>query len=122
MANISQIKLPNGDTHNFIDTASGYTKNTGTITGVKTTAGAHTTIDVTSGAVTFKVPTKTSHLTNDSGFKTTDTNTTYSLSGALSSHKFTSTLTAGGSGSGTSTSELTFAAGTGITLVVAELQ
>ena len=116
MANISQIKLPNGDTHNFIDTASGYTKNTGTITGVKTTAGAHTTIDVTSGAVTFKVPTKTSHLTNDSGFKTTDTNTTYSLSGALSSHKFTSTLTAGGSGSGTSTSELTFAAGTGITL------
>ena len=46
----------------------------------------------------------------------TDTNTTYSLSGALSSHKFTSTLTAGGSGTGTSTSEFTLAAGTGISL------
>lgn len=48
--------------------------------------------------------------------KFTDNNTTYALSGALSSHKFTSTLTAGGSGSGTSTSDLTLAAGTGITL------
>lgn len=46
----------------------------------------------------------------------TDTNTTYSLSGTLSSHKFTSTLTAGGSGTGTSTSEFTLAAGTGISL------
>lgn len=45
-----------------------------------------------------------------------DTNTTYALSGALSSHKFTSTLTAGGSGSGTSTSDFTLAAGTGITI------
>ena len=42
----------------------------GTITQVKTTAGAHTPIDVTSGAVNFNVPTKTSHLTNDSGFLT----------------------------------------------------
>lgn len=46
----------------------------------------------------------------------TDTNTTYSLSSALSSHKFTSTLTAGGSGSGTSTATMEFVAGTGITL------
>jgi len=45
-----------------------------------------------------------------------NTNTTYTLSGALSSHKFTSTLTAGGSGSGTSTSDFTLAAGTGITI------
>ena len=51
-----------------------------------------------------------------SGFITTDTNTTYALSNALSSHKFTSTLTAGGSGSGTSTATMEFAAGTGITL------
>ena len=51
-----------------------------------------------------------------SGFITTDTNTTYALSGTLSSHKFTSTLTAGGSGSGTSTSDFTLAAGTGITI------
>ena len=46
----------------------------------------------------------------------TDTNTTYALSGALDSHAFTSTLTAGGSGSGTSTSVLTLAEGTGISL------
>jgi len=46
----------------------------------------------------------------------TDTNTTYALSGALSSHKFTSTLTAGGSGSGTTTSDFTLAAGTGISI------
>lgn len=46
----------------------------------------------------------------------TDTNTTYALSNALSSHKFTSTLTAGGSGSGTSTATMEFVAGTGITL------
>ena len=43
----------------------------GTITGIKTTAGTHTTIDVSSGAANFNVPTKTSHLTNDSGFITT---------------------------------------------------
>ena len=49
---------------------SGYTTNTGTITGVKTTAGTHSTIDVSSGAANFNVPTKTSHLTNDSGFLT----------------------------------------------------
>lgn len=42
----------------------------GTITGVKTTAGVHTTIDVSSGNASFNVPTKTSHLTNDSGFIT----------------------------------------------------
>lgn len=54
---------------------NGYTTNTGTITSVKTTAGAHTTIDVSSGAVQFNVPTKTSHLTNDSGFLTSYTET-----------------------------------------------
>ena len=51
-------------------------KGSGTITSVKTTAGAHTTINVTSGAANFNVPTKTSHLTNDSGFVTTDTKNT----------------------------------------------
>ena len=54
---------------------NGYTTNTGTITSVKTTAGAHTTIDVSSGAAQFNVPTKTSHLTNDSGFLTSYTET-----------------------------------------------
>lgn len=47
----------------------------GTITGVKTTAGAHTTINVSSGNASFNVPTKTSHLTNDSGFITSYTDT-----------------------------------------------
>lgn len=42
----------------------------GTITSVKTTAGTHSTINVTSGAANFNVPTKTSHLTNDSGYLT----------------------------------------------------
>lgn len=44
----------------------------GTITRVKTTAGAHTTIDVSSGSASFNIPTNTSHLVNDSGFVTTD--------------------------------------------------
>lgn len=69
MADISQIKLPNGSTYDIKDNTSGYTKNTGTITSVKTTAGNHTTINVTSGAANFNVPTNTSHLTNDSGYK-----------------------------------------------------
>ena len=56
---------------------NGYTSNTGTITSVKTTAGAHTTINVSSGAANFNVPTKTSHLTNDSGFITSSDVTTY---------------------------------------------
>ena len=59
-----------GVTYDIVDNTSGYTKNTGTITSVKTTAGAHTTINVSSGAANFNVPTKTSHLTNDSGFLT----------------------------------------------------
>ena len=70
MAQISQVKLPSGTTYDIKDSISGYTTNTGTITQVKTTAGAHTTINVSSGAATFNVPTKTSHLTNDSGFLT----------------------------------------------------
>ena len=49
---------------------NGYTNNTGTITSVETTAGAHTMINVSSGAANFNIPTKTSHLTNDSGFIT----------------------------------------------------
>ena len=47
-----------------------FTNNSGTITKVTTSAGAHTAIDVSSGAVSFNVPTNTSHLTNDSGFLT----------------------------------------------------
>ena len=63
---------------------NGYTSNTGTITSVKTTAGTHTTINVSSGAANFNVPTKTSHLTNDSGFLTsyTETDPVFSASAA----------------------------------------
>ena len=60
------------------------TANTGTITSVKTTAGAHTAINVTSGAANFNVPTKTSHLTNDSGFVTSDTNNRRAFYGTCS--------------------------------------
>lgn len=58
----------------------------GTITSVKTTAGAHSTVNITSGAANFNVPTKTSHLTNDSGFLTsyTETDPVYSASPASS--------------------------------------
>jgi len=42
----------------------------GTITGIITTAGTHSPITVTSGTASFNVPTKTSHLTNDSGYLT----------------------------------------------------
>ena len=37
---------------------------------ITTTAGAHTTLSNETGDVSFSVPTKTSHLTNDSGFLT----------------------------------------------------
>lgn len=69
--------------------AKGYTTNTGTITSVKTTAGAHTTINATSGSASFNVPTKTSHLTNDSNFAVdsayvhTDNNFTTALKNKL---------------------------------------
>ena len=64
----SNITLtPDSDNRTITIAAS---TSSGTITRVKTTAGAHTTIDVSSGAANFNVPTKTSHLTNDSGFLT----------------------------------------------------
>lgn len=179
------IKSMSNSYHGVLQPASGFTENrvytlpnkTGTVAltsdiptvpsnivnTITTTAGAHTAITSQKGNVSFNVPTKTSHLTNDSGYitashtstyelptassstlggvkvgyttsgnnravqidsngnlyvtqKDDNTNTTYALSGALSSHKFTSTLTAGGSGSGTSTSDFTLAAGTGITI------
>ena len=46
----------------------------------------------------------------------TNTNTTYILTNALASHKFTWTFTAGGSGSGSTTTIAELAAGTGISL------
>lgn len=43
------------------------------VTSITTTAGTHTTKSSATGAVSFNVPTKTSHLTNDSGFLTNST-------------------------------------------------
>ena len=70
----------------------------GTITEVKTTAGAHTTIDVTSGAAQFNVPTKTSHLTNDSGYVTSSgvTSITLNTSGTGISINSTAAITSTG--------------------------
>lgn len=77
-------------TSSQVTTALGFTPtaNTGTITSVKTTAGAHTTINVSSGAANFNVPTKTSHLTNDSGFVTTDTKVTQIATDASSNAEY----------------------------------
>ena len=47
--------------------------NTTYVSTITTTAGAHSVISSKSGAVSFNVPTKTSHLTNDSGFLTNST-------------------------------------------------
>ena len=71
---IASITVPAAVTESTV-AGWGFTKNDGTITGVKTTAGAHTTIDISSGKVSFNVPTKTSHLTNDSGYLTAITST-----------------------------------------------
>ena len=71
--------------YNTYALANSKTSNTGTITGVKTTAGAHTTIDISSGAANFNVPTKTSHLTNDSGFITVDSDEKLTIEGVLDS-------------------------------------
>lgn len=49
---------------------------------ITTTAGAHTAVTNNKGNVTLKIPTKTSHLTNDSGFLTTETDPIFSASAA----------------------------------------
>lgn len=93
MANdyINKITATDGTTYDIKDTVSGYTTNTGTVTGMTTTAGSHTagTQTVTNGIITTNIPTKTSHLTNDSGFITTDSDEklkTTSLSAGTTSY------------------------------------
>ena len=53
--------------------------NTTYVSTITTTAGTHSAISSKSGAVSFNVPTKTSHLTNDSGYITASHTSTYSL-------------------------------------------
>lgn len=50
------------------------TANTGTITSVKTTAGAHSTVNVTSGAANFNVPTTAAHVGIKFGYTTSGNN------------------------------------------------
>lgn len=59
-----------GITSSDISNWNNKTSNVGTITSVKTNSGAHSTINISSGAVEFNVPTKTSELVNDSDFIT----------------------------------------------------
>ena len=81
------------------------TVNNGTLTIQKNGTNIQTFTANQSSNVTanITVPTKTSELTNDSGFKTSDTNTTYDLAASASSTNgnVKLNLTAGGSGSGT---------------------
>ena len=60
---------------------------------ITTSAGAHTTISSKSGAVSFNVPTKTSHLTNDSNFVTSSGVTSISTSSPISGGTITGTGT-----------------------------
>jgi hypothetical protein len=126
MANdyIDKITATDGITYDIKDTVSGYTTNTGTVTGMTTTAGSHTAgaQTVTNGIITTNIPTKTSHLTNDSGFITTDTQvtstevtaaTTYYLTGSVSPATVTGGLNKHGAisayvSSNTSTSGVAF--------------
>ena len=74
----------------------GYTANTGTITGVKTVAGIHSTVNTTSGVVNLNIPTNTSHLSNDSGFLTSSsTLNAAKLNGAIPSTVTATTQTQG---------------------------
>ena len=70
MATITTITTPDGVTHS-IGGGGG-----GGVTDVKVNGSSV----VSGGVASVTVPTKTSQLQNDSGFVTSDTNTTYSLS------------------------------------------
>ena len=76
MADISQVKLPNGDTYNLVDETSGYIKTfTETDPTVPAWAKAATKPTYTASEVgalpsSTVIPTSTSQLTNDSGYLT----------------------------------------------------
>lgn len=90
-----------GNVYKLQDSVSDFL--TGAVTVLSTTEGQHSTITNQNGAVSIAIPTKTSHLTNDSGFITsfTDENvkntavtaaTTYYLTGSTSSSTATGGL------------------------------
>lgn len=76
--NIADLTINGTTTQLYAPTSGGG----GTITEVKTTAGTHQTIDVTSGTAQFAVPTDTNHLTNGAGFISTETDPVFSASAA----------------------------------------
>lgn len=92
---INQITATDGTTYDIKDTISGYTTNTGTVTGMTTTAGTHTAgaQTVSSGIITTNIPTNTSHLTNDSGFITSYTDEKLKVSANTGSGTFYPVLT-----------------------------
>lgn len=70
MADITKIKLPDGNTYNVKDTTSGYTTNTGTITEVQlngTTVATSGTanIQISSVAISADVSTHTLNISTD---------------------------------------------------------
>lgn len=77
--NIADLTIDGTTTKLYAPTGGG---GGGTITEVKTTAGAHQTIDVTSGTAQFAVPTDTNHLTNGAGFISTETDPVFTASAA----------------------------------------
>ena len=74
-AGSSSANLPTSAAVATFVEGKGYITDAG-VTKITTTAGTHTAITNSTGAVSFNVPTKTSHLTNDSGYVTTDTKNT----------------------------------------------
>ena len=94
-------KTINGTTSDVVTvatlkTALGYTasdvgalpSSTTYVSTITTTAGTHSAISSKSGAVSFNVPTKTSHLTNDSGFITSYTDEKLKISTATSGSSY----------------------------------
>lgn len=63
------------------------------VSSVSTTAGTHSAISNKSGAVSFNVPTKTSHLTNDSNFVTSSGVTSIATTSPISGGTITGTGT-----------------------------
>jgi len=67
--NIKKLKIGN-DVFNLYDSGN----SGGTITSIKTTAGAHTTVNVTSGAASFNIPTTAAHVGIKFGYTTSGNN------------------------------------------------
>lgn len=79
-----------GITSSDITNWNSKTSNTGTVTGMTTTAGSHTAgaQTVSNGIITTNIPTKTSHLTNDSGFITSYTDEQLKWTASTSSNTY----------------------------------